>query len=173
MSETADLDRARPRGSGSLRPAGSRTVIVTSVASDSHTWNLVFLQLLIEELGFGVINLGACVPDELLVSESLMHRPEMVVVSSVNGHGYQDGMRLIATLRDQAELWSTPVVIGGKLGIAGGESTEHIDALLRAGFDGVFDDRADGPASFRRFVTSMIGGSEEHSLAAADPGANE
>jgi methylaspartate mutase sigma subunit len=132
------------------RPRG--TVIVSSVASDSHTWNLVFLQLLIEECGYDVINLGPCVPDELLVSECLAHDPEMVVISSVNGHGYQDGMRVIELLRDRGELAETPVVIGGKLGTDGAEGVSRVLELTRAGFDAVFEDGQDPVADFRAFL---------------------
>ncbi|BAU88404.1 methylaspartate mutase [Streptomyces laurentii] len=52
-----------------------RRVLVSSVSSDSHTWNLVFLQLLLEDLGHEVTNIGACVPDELLIAECRRHRP--------------------------------------------------------------------------------------------------
>jgi methylaspartate mutase sigma subunit len=134
-------------------------VIVSSMASDSHTWNLVFLQLLIEELGFEVVNLGPCVPDDLLVSQCRVRQPALVVLSSVNGHGYLDGMRVIGRLRDCPELGDTLIVIGGKLGISGGESSEHVEALLAAGFDAVYDDRSAGPASFREFVAARIGAS--------------
>jgi methylaspartate mutase sigma subunit len=133
----------------------NRTVLVSSVASDSHTWNLVYLQLLISELGFDVVNLGACVPDELLVSECRSRRPVMVVISSVNGHGYQEGRRVIRALREQPELQAVPMVIGGKLGVSGGESTAHVDDLLRDGFDAVFDDREDGGMAFREYITEI------------------
>lgn len=139
-------------------PSGGRTVIVSSVTSDAHTWNLVYLQLLIEELGFDVVNLGPCVPDELLESECLSLRPALVVISSVNGHGYQDGRRMVERLRSHPELRDVPMVIGGKLGIAGGESDRHIEDLLYAGFDAVFDDREDSPALFRRFVSVLAEG---------------
>ncbi|MBA8927801.1 methylaspartate mutase sigma subunit [Kutzneria viridogrisea] len=145
MSEPADWPVAS-RG---------RTVLISSVASDSHTWNLVFLQLLVEELGCEVVNLGPCVPDELLVSECLDRRPHMLVISSVNGHGYQDGARVVRKLRERPELATTPMVIGGKLGIAGPGNTAHVDALIQAGFDAVFEDGAEGLALFRSFVGSL------------------
>jgi methylaspartate mutase sigma subunit len=116
------------------------TVVVTSVASDSHTWNLVYLQLALEELGHKVVNLGACVPDELLISECLRVRPDLVVVSTVNGHGFHDGMQLIGRLRAREDLATTPVVIGGKLGIAGPAGRAGRDQLHAAGFDAVFEE---------------------------------
>jgi methylaspartate mutase sigma subunit len=149
MTETVDFYRSR------TIDRSNRTVIVSSVASDSHTWNLVYLQLLISELGFDVINLGACVPDELLVDECRSRKPAMVVISSVNGHGYHDGLRVIQSLRKHDELRHIPMVIGGKLGVSGGESVENVENLLVGGYDAVFDDRQDSPATFRQFVRSI------------------
>lgn len=136
-------------------PEKKETVVVTSMASDSHTWNLVFLQLLIEELGFEVVNLGPCVPDEILVGECRDIDPVMVVISSVNGHGHQDGMRVIEQLRACASLSATPMVIGGKLGISAGADTTHLDQLVTAGFDAVFEDGITGVAEFKVFVASI------------------
>ncbi|MER6119151.1 methylaspartate mutase [Streptomyces sp. A0642] len=139
------------------RPTGARrgTVVVTTVASDSHTWNLVYLQMLIEELGYEVINLGPCVPDQVLVDACRETAPDLVVISSVNGHGHQDGLRVIGALRACGELTSTPVVIGGKLGVAGQQSEAAIGELRSAGFDAVFDDSSTTPREFSRFVGAL------------------
>ncbi|WP_055614061.1 cobalamin B12-binding domain-containing protein [Streptomyces phaeochromogenes] len=123
-------------------PAPRGTVIVSSVASDAHTWNLVLLQLLLEEMGYHVINLGPCVPDALLVEECVLRQPTMVVISSINGHGYADGLRLAPRLRARPELAATPIVIGGKLGVVedATERDRQSAVLLEAGFDAVFAD---------------------------------
>jgi len=146
---TNTLDR---RDAAAKRDA---TVIVSGGSSDSHTWNLVFLQLLLEELGYTVVNLGSCVPEELTIAECIARRPALLVASSVNGHGYQDGMRLISRLREYGELSDMPVVIGGKLGISGAQSSDQLAALIEAGFDAVFDDGAEGIASFQRLLDSL------------------
>ncbi|MFI7672191.1 cobalamin B12-binding domain-containing protein [Actinophytocola sp. NPDC049390] len=138
-------------------PQVGLTVLVSSVASDAHTWNLVYLQLLLEEFGHRVVNLGACVPDDLLVAECLRVRPDLVVLSTVNGHGRQDGRRVIGRLRACPELVATPVVIGGKLGIDGPRAQDHRAALLDAGFDAVFEDGS-GPAQLRSYVDSVLPG---------------
>ncbi|WP_374776826.1 cobalamin B12-binding domain-containing protein [Streptomyces sp. NBC_01310] len=144
---------------GKAEPAGLE-VVVTTMASDSHTWNLVFLQLLLEELGHRVTNLGACVPDELLVSECCRIEPDLIVLSSVNGHGFHDGLRVIAALRARPELARTPTVIGGKLGIDGtGSGTPARQrTLLTAGFDGVFEEGG-SVLDFQSFVGSLSAGS--------------
>ncbi|WP_329572856.1 cobalamin B12-binding domain-containing protein [Kitasatospora sp. NBC_01266] len=131
------------------------TVIVTSLASDSHTWNLVFLQLLIEECGYQVVNLGPCVPDDLLAAECAAQEPDMVVISSVNGHGYQDGMRVIGKLRALSPLAATPIVIGGKLGTDDREGAARTADLTAAGFDAVFEDGQDPVVAFRGFLASL------------------
>jgi methylaspartate mutase sigma subunit len=128
-------------------------VLLSTVSSDSHTWNLVYLQLVLEDRGYRVGNLGACVPDELLVHRCRTDRPDLVVISTVNGHGAQDGARVVRLLRGHPELAGTPIVIGGKLGIEG-NSVGAAEELLAAGFDAVFDDDTDMDR-FYRFVESV------------------
>lgn len=152
MTGTIAAAGGPPAGRGDER--ATPTVVVSSLASDAHTWNLVFLQLLIEELGFEVVNLGPCVPDDLLVSECRARRAAMVVISSVNGHGYQDGMRAITRLRECPELAEVPIVIGGKLGVSAVGRSQRADDLLAAGYDAVYDD-AGGTESFRSLVASL------------------
>jgi methylaspartate mutase sigma subunit len=135
-------------------PSSGLTVVLTSVASDSHNWNLVFLELAITELGHQVVNLGPCVPDDLLIAECLRIRPDLVVVSSVNGHGCRDGLRLIGRLRSRPELAATPAVIGGKLGIAGPGGRRSRDQLLAAGYDAVFEEDS-GMAAFQAFTERL------------------
>ena len=143
-----------PRASASLpTPLEGRNlkVILTGISSDSHTWNLVFMQLLLEHMGHRVTNLGACVPDGEVISACLGGRPDMLVVSTVNGHGNMDGERLIRALRTHHNLRELPAVIGGKLGIRGLRNQDHAGTLLNAGFSAVFD-ADNGLASFEVFV---------------------
>ncbi|AVT28463.1 methylaspartate mutase [Plantactinospora sp. BC1] len=154
---TSSPDRVGPAGP----PDGRRMrVLLTSTASDAHTWNLVFLQLLIEELGHRVRNLGCCVPTGTVLSEMATYRPDLVVVSSVNGHGHTDGLRLISELRANPALAGVPVVIGGKLGIDGSPDAAQSRALLEAGFTAVFDDQASAREleTYLNHSTSAVGG---------------
>lgn len=130
------------------------TVVVSGVASDAHTWNLVFLQLLLEELGYAVVNLGPCVPDELLVAECVRRQPALLVLSSVNGHGGQDALRAIARLRANPDLVTLPAVVGGKLGVNDDDTAQQAQ-LLAAGFDAVFPGGGGELATFCRFVRAI------------------
>lgn len=125
-------------------------VVVSGLSSDAHTWNLVYMQLLLEELGHMVTNLGACLPEQELAARCRAIQPDLIVLSSVNGHGLQDGLRAIAALRECPELMTTPVVIGGKLDTVGGDPT-MTGQLVDAGFDAVFVE-ADALSAFRSFV---------------------
>lgn len=51
-----------------LSKDNNKKILLTSISSHSHTRNLVFMQLLREFYGYEVMNLGACVPDELVLS---------------------------------------------------------------------------------------------------------
>ncbi len=125
-------------------------VVVSGLSSDAHTWNLVYIQLVLEELGHTVTNVGACVPEAELAARCQTIQPDLIVLSSVNGHGFQDGLRAITALRECPELMTTPAVIGGKLDIVGGDPT-MAGQLLDAGFDAVFIE-ADALSAFRSFV---------------------
>ncbi|MGZ3147212.1 cobalamin B12-binding domain-containing protein [Lentzea chajnantorensis] len=137
--------------------AGDQPVLVAGGTSDSHTWNLVYLQLLIEEHGRRVVNLGPCVPEDLLVEEAVAEQPALVVVSSVNGHGFHDGIRMVTRLRARQELADVPAVIGGKLGITGSSSAEQVAELKAAGYDAVFADGVDsgGIDEFSRLLFEL------------------
>jgi methylaspartate mutase sigma subunit len=66
-------------------------------------------------------------------------RPDLVVLGSVNGHGFTDGLQAIRAIRQQHDLRHLPVVIGGRLGTDGLRNAGATRRLLDAGFDAVFD----------------------------------
>ncbi|MFD0024159.1 hypothetical protein [Streptomyces sp. NPDC058382] len=133
-----------------------KRVLVSGVSSDAHTWNLLFLQLLLEGQGHAVRNLGNLVPDAVIIDSCRAERPGLLVVSSVNGHGQLDGLRLIRRLRATPGLGSLPAVIGGKLGVHGRDDTRFAGRLLAAGYDAVFDDGEAGALDrFEAFVHGL------------------
>jgi methylaspartate mutase sigma subunit len=131
-------------------------VLVSGLQSDAHTWNLVFVELLLEERGYRVVNLGPCVPVELLVAECRARRPVLVVLGSVNGHGYRDGRQAAAALRADPGVADPVVVIGGKLGTSGGCDVVRRAELLAAGADAVFDDETTAVADFLAFLAGPV-----------------
>ncbi|MDT0328083.1 cobalamin B12-binding domain-containing protein [Nocardiopsis lambiniae] len=144
----------RPISHGPAPEDPGPVTVLSGTSSDSHTWNLVFLQLLLEEAGHRVVNLGPCVPDDLLIDRVREHRPRLLVVSSVNGHGYEDGLRAVTALRAAPGTDGVTAVIGGKLGVDGVLDRDRVDALATAGFDAVF---ADGDTdAFRVYLGGFV-----------------
>lgn len=129
-------------------------ILLTNVSSDSHTWNLVFMQLLLEYMGHEVSNLGACCPDELIIDRCKAEPFDLLVVSTVNGHGNLDGERLIRKLRACQDMAQPKAVIGGKLGIHGEADSAHLQRLLDAGFTAVFN-AASSILQFESFVKGI------------------
>jgi|SRR4051812_13711824 methylaspartate mutase sigma subunit len=147
----------------------ARRIVLSTVSSDSHTWNLVFLQLLFEEHGYEVVNLGPCVPDAVLLDAVREHAPDLVVISTVNGHGHLDGARVVRKLRADPLTSSVPAVIGGKLGIRGAGDGDKVQALIDAGFDAVYTDSADAaelPAQLELLASTGTAGHRTHECVA-------
>jgi methylmalonyl-CoA mutase cobalamin-binding subunit len=133
------------------RPAKRKRAVIATVPSDSHMWNMVYIELLLGENGWDVNNLGACTPAELVVETCLAERPDMLVISSVNGHGHIGGRKVIGQIRSNRELDYLPAVIGGKLGTLGANNSVFVEPLISAGFSAVFME-AEGLSAFSRFM---------------------
>jgi methylaspartate mutase sigma subunit len=115
-----------------------KTAVLTTIPSDSHSWNLVFMQKFLEEMGLKVINLGTCVPYEEVTSACLTHKPDYLVVSSINGHGYLDGLELGKVVSDNFAHPYMKMIIGGKLHINAEHLISHINDFYKVGFDAVY-----------------------------------
>jgi methylaspartate mutase sigma subunit len=125
-----------------------KSALLATIPSDSHSWNLVFMQMFLKEQGFQVLNLGICVPMEDVLRACQEHRPELVVISTVNGHGYLEGVEL-ARRFDRLDIRRDfKLVIGGKLGIRQSRERLRASELLSAGYDGVFH----GSGALRSFL---------------------
>jgi methylaspartate mutase sigma subunit len=152
------MTRVAPDPRGLLGPSLNRPALralVSGTPSDAHTWNLVYLQLLLEELGCEVSNLGPCVPTELLLRDCRVWRPDVIVLGTVNGHGYNDGLECITALQGDPQTANVPAIIGGKLGISGPDTA--MDAvLIDAGFAAVVGDDLDSSSALRVLVNHSL-----------------
>ncbi|RJO70699.1 methylmalonyl-CoA mutase [Nocardia panacis] len=110
--------------------------VLTTVESDSHIWNLVYLQMVIEEQGGEVRNLGACTPVEEVVRTVAEDRPDLLVVSSVNGDGSYGALEVLSALHER-DL-RVPCVVGGKLTTSVSAGDQARRELLAAGYTDVF-----------------------------------
>lgn len=132
-----------------------RKILITSISSDSHTWNLVYMQLLCEELGCDVVNIGNCIPHDYLIQKLHYCKPDILLISSVNGHGYIEGIEIIRKIKNYRMLRQIISVIGGKLDTQRCINSAHIQKLYDEGFNGVFveENSIDRFISFLNFQT--------------------
>jgi len=141
-----------------------KTAILTTIPSDAHSWNLVFLQMILEECGYEVVNLGICTPFAAVVRACEELGPELLVVSTLNGHGSLEGTELARRVSRLASRSRMKLVIGGKLGTDTRQEARQRSRLLAAGFDGVFC----GPTAIPRFLDLLRGDAtpaDEHAAA--------
>lgn len=126
--------------------------IIASVESDSHMWGLVYLQLWLQERGYSVKNLGCCTPVDDILMQLAECRAQLLVISTVNGHGHTQGLELIRRVREQHPF--LPCVIGGQLTTSEESAEMARQALLDAGYSAAFVG-ADALPAFDRFLTTL------------------
>jgi methylaspartate mutase sigma subunit len=112
--------------------------VLATTPDDSHMWNLNAVQEELEDRGFEVINLGACTPADLLAEAIRDRRPELAVISTVNGHGARSAIDVMDILRLYQADRIGKVIIGGKLTTDAGHCTTIRSTLIDAGFAEVF-----------------------------------
>lgn len=116
--------------------------MVSSVPCDSHTWGLVVIELLLREHGHAVHCLGPCPPVEMIIGVCREQRPDLLVLSTTNGHAQIEGPEVVRQLRADPALSGLRIVVGGKLSCTGDHRNSAAAALREAGADAVFDEAA-------------------------------
>jgi methylaspartate mutase sigma subunit len=120
----------------------SLNVMLTGTPSDSHTWNLIFMELFLQENGCKVFNLGACVPIHKIHQSIEKLSPDLVVISSINGHLFQDSMEIMSSLSKSSLKALPPLVVGGKMGISLQASAFQKKKLIKLGYNEVFTEKS-------------------------------
>jgi methylaspartate mutase sigma subunit len=115
------------------------TVILGVAASDAHVVANQIIALRLRQLGYHVVNLGACTPVSEFVS-CLARHPEAiaVVIGTLNGHAVEDLTPLRAA-KDRG-LLPRPVIVGGNLSVGSRKTGNEARRLLDLGVDHVLAD---------------------------------
>lgn len=128
--------------------------VVATTPDDSHLWNLHFIQLYLEENGFYVENLGVCTDPVELAGKVRDLSPELVVISTTNGHGAFSAIETIEMLRQFQVLHHSKVVVGGKLTTDPRRAAAIVEPLREAGYAGVFVGD-DALSAFQAFLAAQ------------------
>lgn len=135
----------QPRTPTPRAPGGRRLVVLGVAASDSHVVANQLIAHFLAEVGFHVVNLGACTSVEEFADACAAHpQAEAVLIGSLNGHVHED-------LRDLAEAKRSgrircPVVVGGNLSVGSRKDPSALARLYACGVDRIVADPADLPA---------------------------
>ncbi|MDV8022647.1 cobalamin B12-binding domain-containing protein [Rhodococcus sp. IEGM 1330] len=132
-----ELERDLVAGVTTTHPVSRRVLIVTT-PSDVHSWNLVFLSLVVRDAGMSCRIVGpASQLDEIVVGAEEF-APDVVLVSTINGHGEFEAADVLNALREVCDP-HVPVLIGGILGVSHELRSSRRSALLSMGYTEVFE----------------------------------
>ncbi len=114
------------------------TVVIGTIGSDAHVTGQFVLARALEDAGFNVVKLGACVPQEEFIEAALETGADAILVSSLYGMAYFD----CEGLRDkcvEAGMKDVVLYIGGQLGTNREDFKDVEKSFKEIGFDRVFN----------------------------------
>lgn len=113
-----------------------KTVVIGVIGADVHAVGNKIIDFALREAGFNVINLGVMVSQEEYISAAIETNADVILVSSLYGHGEIDCQGLREKC-DEAGLKGILLVAGGNL-VVGKQNFEDVEKrFLKMGFDKV------------------------------------
>ncbi len=111
-------------------------ILLATLPSDAHSWNLLFVHMLLAEHGLALDNLGVCTPLPVLLRACVQRHPRVVLISATNGHHAVEGMLLAQHIHETLGSSRPALALAGDLTSPG--RGHGFQDLLAAGFDAVF-----------------------------------
>jgi excisionase family DNA binding protein len=94
--------------------ADARRAVVCTVEEEMHELSVLCVQLLLEEKGWGVVNLGAHTPFYAMTDAVEKHKPELVCISSTANMALSRNAREYDQFREAALERGATLVLGGE-----------------------------------------------------------
>ncbi len=115
----------------------SKTLVLGVVGADVHAVGNKILEFALMHAGFRVVNLGVMVSQEEFVSAAVETAADVILVSSLYGHGEMD-CRGLRGKCDEAGLTGIPLYVGGNL-VVGKKDFAEVEKLYKEmGFTRVY-----------------------------------
>lgn len=110
-----------------------KTVITGVIGADVHAVGNKIITYALENEGFNVVNLGVMVSQEEYIAAALETNADVILVSSLYGHGEIDcnGLREKC---DEAGLKNIPLLVGGNLVVGKQDFVDVEQRFLAMGF---------------------------------------
>lgn len=104
----------RNTGTPDLRLVASRrTAVVAGCESCAEVWPVALTEVWLAHQDYLVVNLGRCVPVELVVDACVATPPDLVVLAGYAPAVRRDGPRALAALRNLRSLRWTAIALAG------------------------------------------------------------
>lgn len=114
-----------------------KTLVIGVIGADVHAVGIQILDFAFTQAGFHVINLGVMVSQEEYIEAAVESAADVIVVSSLYGHGELD-CRNLREKCDEAGLTDILLYVGGNI-VVGKQPFEEVEQRFRAmGFNRVF-----------------------------------
>ncbi|MDD4461897.1 MAG: methylaspartate mutase subunit S [Eubacteriales bacterium] len=114
-----------------------KKIVLGVIGADVHAVGNKILDYAFTSAGFEVINLGVMVSQEEFIAASIEAAADVIVVSSLYGHGELD-CRGLRQKCDESGLSGIPMIVGGNLVVGKQQFNEVEKRFLDMGFDRVF-----------------------------------
>ncbi len=111
----------------------TKTIVTGVIGADVHAVGNKILSYALQDAGFNVINLGVMVSQEEFIEAALETNADVIVVSSLYGHGEIDCNGLRGKC-DEAGLKNIPLLVGGNLVVGKQDFTEVEKRFKAMGF---------------------------------------
>lgn len=126
----------------SAQRARAPKVIIGVAASDAHVVANRLMAIYLKENGFNVINLGVCTPlNEFVEAWQKNQDCLAIIISSLNGHAYQDLQGL--SLAKQDYQIRCPIILGGNLSVGAMKDVNLHKQFSQLGIDQILTDIED------------------------------
>ncbi|NLB19927.1 MAG: methylaspartate mutase subunit S [Clostridium sp.] len=114
-----------------------KTIVLGVIGSDCHAVGNKILDYSLSEAGYDVVNIGVLSPQEDFISAAIETNAEVIMVSSLYGHGEIDcrGMR---DKCNEAGLSHVKLYVGGNIVVGKQDFTEVKERFESMGFDRVY-----------------------------------
>ena len=113
------------------------TLIIGVIGADVHAVGNKILEYAFSQAGINVVNLGVMVSQEEYIAAAVETNADIIVVSSLYGHGEID-CRGLREKCDEAGLRNIPLYVGGNLVVGKSDFLEVEKRFLEMGFSRVY-----------------------------------
>lgn len=111
-----------------------KTIVIGVIGSDCHAVGNKILELVLDEAGFNIVNIGVLSSQEDFVNAAVEERADAIMVSSMYGHGEID-CRGLRERCDRAGLNNILLYVGGNIVVGKQNWLSVYNKFIEMGYD--------------------------------------